>query len=240
MNRAATAQKIAPFIRDYKMNEEEFLEPADSFPHFNAFFYRKLKSSARPIAASAAVFPADGRHLVFPKISEIENFFVKGQKFQLREFLQDDALFEHFEDGSLLLSRLCPVDYHRFHFPASGTPEEPRLINGPLFSVSPIALRKNLSYLWQNKRTVTILDSEKLGKLAIVEVGATCVGSIHQSYSPQEKVNKGDEKGYFSFGGSSTITLFEPGAITFAEDLLENSSIQREVYALMGDQLSDS
>ena len=238
MNHPKTKEKIAPFIDDYDMDAEDFLESPQSFPHFNAFFYRKLKPEARPVAASDVVFPADGRHLGFEKASDIENFFVKGQQFDLKELLQDDDLYSIFRDGSLILSRLCPVDYHRFHFPVSGTPGETRLINGPLFSVSPIALRKNLKYLWQNKRTVCVVETEHLGKVAILEIGATCVGSIHQTYAAGKKIEKAAEKGYFSFGGSSTITLFEPGKVELASDLLENTGRQIELYALMGDELA--
>ena len=91
------------------------------------------------------------------KASAIDGVFVKGQQFDLGQLLGDDSLAARFADGSLILSRLCPVDYHRFHFPAAGTPGETRLINGPLFSVSPIALRTRLAYLWDNKRTITRL-----------------------------------------------------------------------------------
>lgn len=238
MDTPSTAGKIAPFIEEYDMRSEDFLDDPASFKHFNAFFYRKLKPQARPIAESEVVFPADGRHLGFNSASNIKDFFVKGQKFDLRSFLQDDTLYELFKDGPLVLSRLCPVDYHRFHFPVAGIPNETRLINGPLFSVSPIALRKNLRYLWENKRTVTIIDTAHLGKCAVIEIGATCVGSINQTFNPHKPVEKGGEKGYFAFGGSSTITLFEPHKIALAEDLLEHSQQQRELFAHMGDHLA--
>jgi len=238
MDNPKTKEKVIPFIEEYSMEAGEFLDPVESFKHFNAFFYRKLKPSARPIADSDVVFPADGRHLAFPKASAIKDFFIKGQQFDLAELLKDDKLYQTFKDGPLVLSRLCPVDYHRFHFPASGTPGSTRLINGPLFSVSPIALRNNLSYLWENKRTVTILNSPQLGKIALLDIGATCVGSISQTYTPDQPVKKGDEKGYFSFGGSSTITLFEPNKIKLAEDLLTHSANQVELFAQMGDRLA--
>ena len=136
-----------------------------------------------------------------------------------------------------MLSRLCPVDYHRFHFPVTGTPGPTRLINGPLFSVSPIALGRNLSYLWENKRTITKIKTESLGTVLMLEIGATCVGTIEQTYQPDTPIHKGDEKGYFAFGGSSTIILFEPGKITLAKDLLEKSAQQIETYAKIGDSM---
>ena len=71
----------------------------------------------------------------------------------------------------------------------------------------------------------------------MMEIGATCVGSILQTYQPNNPMQKGAEKGYFAFGGSSTITLFEPGKVQLADDLLENSAKQIETYARMGDSL---
>ncbi len=234
MDAPATRAKIAPFIAAYGLDASEFADPPDTYGSFNEFFYRRLKPEARPIAGSAAVFPADGRHLGFQNAGAIEGVFVKGQKFDLGRLLADDSLAARYADGPLVLSRLCPVDYHRFHFPAAGTPGETKLIDGSLYSVSPIALRRRLSYLWENRRTITRLQTEDLGTILLLEIGATCVGSIRQTFTPGKPVKKGDEKGYFAFGGSSTITLFEPGAVTLADDLLEWSSKQTELYAKVG------
>ena len=119
--------------------------------------------------------------------------------------------------------------------PCAGTPDEPCLLNGPLFSVNPIALRRRLAYLWENKRVLTEFVTANLGTVLIIEVGATNVGSIVQTMTPHIPVAKGDEKGCFRFGGSSTITLFEPGKITLAPDLASHSAEQIELYARIGD-----
>lgn len=239
MNQAKTQAKIAPFIEEYKLDASEFEHPVESYRSFNEFFYRTLKSEARPINKSPLVFPADGRHLGFKDISKVEGFFVKGQTFDIHQLIDNKELSEKYSRGSLVLSRLCPVDYHRFHFPVAGAVSETKVINGPLFSVSPIALSRQLSYLWQNKRTITEVDTPDMGKVLVLEIGATCVGSINQSYQAATNVSKGDEKGYFAFGGSSTITIFEPGVVNLSEDLLNNSSKQIETYALMGDSMGE-
>jgi len=140
----------------------------------------------------------------------------------------------------MLISRLCPVDYHRFHFPVSGTPGEPRLINGWLYSVSPVALRRNIRYLVENKRVVTLIESAAFGTVAMIEVGATNVGTIRQGFVPGRAVAKGEEKGLFAFGGSCVITLFQRGRIRFDEDLVRTSAEQMEVYARMGDRLGEA
>jgi len=236
MSKKASRERIDPFIATYGLDPAEFADDPAKFGSFNDFFSRKLRPEARPIDPDPAtlVFPADGRHLGFPRASAIESFFVKGQRFNLEAFLGDAGLAKRFADGALVLSRLCPVDYHRFHFPAAGVPGAPRLINGPLFSVSPLALRLNLAYLWQNKRVVTVLETPDTGTVLLVEIGATCVGTIQQTFTPGQPVAKGAEKGFFAFGGSSTITLFEPGRVELAPDLLNHSAQQTEVYALMG------
>ena len=234
MDRAQTVDKILPFLEKYQLDADEFEKGVEQFSSFNDFFYRKLHPESRPLDASPIVLPADGRHLAFNKASEISSVFVKGQKFNLPRLLNSHELAEKYRDGSLLLSRLCPVDYHRFHFPCDGIPGETKCINGPLFSVSPIALRQNLSYLWQNKRTITELVTEQFGTVICMEIGATCVGSITQSFKAGKPVKKGEEKGYFSFGGSSTILLFEPGVMTFSTDLTETSAQVVELYAKMG------
>ncbi|MCX6879657.1 MAG: phosphatidylserine decarboxylase [Verrucomicrobia bacterium] len=242
MSTPASASRIAPFIARYGLDPAEFAEPPTSFASFNEFFYRKLQPAARPIDAGEAsvVFPADGRHLGFERASAMAGVFVKGQRFDLPALLGDAALAARYAEGTLVLSRLCPVDYHRFHFPAAGTPSATRLLPGPLFSVSPLALRQRLSYLWTNKRTLTRLETHRFGTVLLLEIGATCVGTIAQTFSVGSPVAKGAEKGYFAFGGSSTLTLFEPGAIRLAADLREHSATQTELYARIGSRMGSA
>lgn len=234
-----TRTKIAPFIARYGLDPGEFAEPVESFGSFNEFFVRRLKPGARPVdpAADSAVFPADGRHLGFPDLGEIDGIYAKGQRLSLSALLGDAALAERYERGSLVISRLCPVDYHRFHFCAAGTPGESRVINGPLYSVSPIALRRRLGILAENKRVVTRFPSEVFGEILLLEIGATNVGSIVQTAGAGRPVVKGGEKGYFAFGGSMTMLLFEPGRIRLADDLVEQSRLGRELYARMGEPM---
>ena len=123
----------------------------------------------------------------------------------------------------MLISRLCPVDYHRFHFPVSGHLFNTKLLNGSLFSVNPIALRHKISIFWENKRYLSIIDNEKIGKVIQLLIGATCVGSVHLTSKANTNIKKGDEYGYFSFGGSCVITLYPSKKIAFREDLIDQS-----------------
>lgn len=239
MDRPSSREKIRPFIEEFGLDPEEFARAPEDFESFNAFFSRALKPEARPIDADpeTVVFPADGRHLCVPDLSQCDGLLVKGEMFHLNQLLVDPELARQFEGGSLLVSRLCPVDYHRFHFPAGGRPGPTKLLNGSLYSVNPLALRQNIHILSTNRRTLSVLETERLGRVLLLEIGATNVGSICQTYTADSTVNKGDEKGYFRFGGSSTITIFEPGRVQFDDDLLENSGQRRELFARMGDRM---
>jgi phosphatidylserine decarboxylase len=111
------------------------------------------------------------------------------------------------------------------------------LINGWLYSVSPIALRRNVRYLAQNKRMLTLVDTARFGRVAVLEIGATCVGSILQSYVPGRPVAKGNEKGLFAFGGSCVVTVFARDRIRIDADLVDSSANKIEVCAKMGESL---
>ncbi len=239
MDMRGSARYVIPFIVKYDLDIDEFVKSPYDFKSFNEFFYRALKREARPIAPGddVATFPADGRHLVFPDVDTVDGFYVKGAKFTLAELLGSEELGREYAGGAMVISRLCPVDYHRYHFSVAGVPTAPKLINGAYFSVSPIALRKNISYLVQNKRMLTQVQTERFGNVAVLEVAATNVGSIEQSFLADRPVSKGELKGFFKFGGSCVITVFAKGRIAFDADLVEQSTQFIETYAKMGDRL---
>jgi phosphatidylserine decarboxylase len=238
MDRPSTVAKVKPFVESFGLDTQEFAKKMDEFTSFNDFFSRELKSEARPIAddRDAVVFPADGRHLGFQDLSKVQHVFVKGQSFDLDALLGNADLAHRYRNGSAVLSRLCPTDYHRFHFSVQGKAGQTKLINGDLYSVNPMALRQNLNYLCENKRTLTSVQTDRCGEVLIMEIGATNVGSILQTFQSDASLqHKGQEKGYFRFGGSATMTFFEPGAVRLAEDLLTQSANGIELYARMGD-----
>lgn len=234
-----TRGKIAPFIATHKIDSSEFVKPVEAFSSFNDFFVRKLKAEARPLAQGekVAIMPADGRYRFVSDVTAQSSFLVKGQSFSLEHFVQDKKLAKRYQGGSLALCRLAPCDYHRFHFAFDCTPTQARLIQGPLFSVNPIAVCQNIAYLFENRRMVSELDTLHFGKVLAVEIGATSVGTIHQTFVAGRPYKKGDEKGFFSFGGSAIALLFEKGKIEFDRDLLEATSCGLEVRALFGQSL---
>lgn len=240
-NQPESCRGLRAFVEEYgiDMNEAERPDTAD-YIHFNDFFTRKLKAGARPVCSGQTVaLPADGRHSAWQDAAAIDRVFIKGQSFDLPALLGNAELAEKYAHGAVVLSRLCPVDYHRYHFVAAGIPEAPRRIPGPLASVSPYCLRRRLSWLWTNKRELTVLHTEVLGDVLSLAVGATGVGAICQTYAAGKPVEKGEEQGYFAFGGSTVMTFFEPGRVQIAQDLLRNTAEGYETYARQGDMLGD-
>ena len=94
-----------------------------------------------------------------------------------------------------------------------------------------------MSYLWSNKRVLAVIETQDLGMVAFVPIGATCVGRIHMTVQEGGRLSKGSELGYFAFGGSCVATIFEKGRVQLAEDLISHSANSTEVYAKMGDIL---
>jgi len=240
-NSPESVKEIEPFIKFHELNKEEMLDKVSSFHTFNEFFYRKLKPTARPIAVkddpTVAVSPADCRMNVFLDINSAIELWIKGKSFSLRSFLQDDDLAKRYEGGALVIARLAPQDYHRFHFPVSGVLTKPTHIAGTYYTVNPVAVNQSVDVYCENKRAVATIESKQFGTVCYVAIGATMVGSICLTAQPGETVHKGDEYGYFAFGGSTCIVLFEKGKITFDEDLVVNSEKPIETLVKMGESL---
>ncbi|HEY5590121.1 MAG TPA: phosphatidylserine decarboxylase [Paludibacter sp.] len=237
MDRTSSAKKIHPFIEDFDIDMS--VAQKQEFNNFNDFFTRKLKDDARPIDTSSniVVSPADGKILAYADISNTD-FIIKGYRFDVSSFLDNPGLAQKYNDGALLIFRLAPVDYHRFHFPVSGNSSPNKKIDGDYYSVNPYALRKMAEIFCLNKREYTILSNPLFGDVVMAEVGATMVGSIVQTFKGSS-VNKGEEKGYFKFGGSTVVLLFEKNKIHIDEDLLINTAKGYETTVKMGERIGE-
>ncbi len=236
---SASAREISGFIKRFEIDPSEFLESPESYHSFNEFFSRRLRPESRPLSTGEndVLFPADGRHLLIQNLSASTPIYAKGRTLPLEKLLGSHELANHLLGGSAVISRLCPTDYHRFHFPLSGVCGPPRLINGYLYSVSPIALRRSLHYLLENKRRVTEIVNSDIGTYLFVEIGATNVGAIVDTITPGTQVTAGEEKGYFRFGGSMVMTLFPRGSFRADDDFCKQSEDGVELYAKMGDRM---
>ncbi|XP_026665581.1 phosphatidylserine decarboxylase proenzyme 2-like isoform X2 [Phoenix dactylifera] len=225
MNSPESAKDIPKFIK--------------SFETFNEFFIRELKPGARPIAYverdDIAICAADSRLMAFTSVDDSLRFWIKGRKFSIQGLLGMGTYSNAFDKGCLVIFRLAPQDYHRFHVPVSGTIESFVDIPGCLYTVNPIAINsKYCNVFTENKRVVSLISTSEFGKVAFVAIGATMVGSITFLKKEGDYVHKGDEFGYFSFGGSTVICVFEKDAIQIDEDLLANSERSLETLVSVG------
>lgn len=207
----------------------EVLLPLEKFRNFNEFFYRALKPEARPCSApdepKIVVSPADCRSVVFDRMSEATSIWVKGREFSVERLLgnayPEDAA--RYKNGALGVFRLAPQDYHRFHIPVDGVMGEPKTIEGEYYTVNPMAIRSALDVYGENVRVLVPIDSVAHGRVMVICVGAMMVGSTIITRKAGEKVSRAEELGYFKFGGSTLLVLFEEGMINFDSDLVDNS-----------------
>lgn len=217
----------------------EVLQPIEKFRNFNEFFYRALKPDARPCSApdepKIVVSPADCRSVVFDRIDEAMSIWVKGREFSVERLLgnayPEDA--ERYRNGAVGVFRLAPQDYHRFHVPVDGVMGEPKTIEGEYYTVNPMAIRSALDVYGENVRILVPIDSVAHGRVMVICVGAMMVGSTVITRKAGEKVSRADELGYFKFGGSTLLILFEEGMINFDKDLVDNSKGPLETLVRM-------
>jgi phosphatidylserine decarboxylase len=244
------SKKLIPgFIERFRIPMEEFEEV--DYPNFNGFFTRKFQPEARrfPSEATTLGAPAEGRYLVYSNIHSTLTLPIKGAEIRLPELL--GPLFrEELLGGSLFLARLCPVDYHRYHFPCDAQVLETHRAHGPLQSVHPRALEVRGDILFRNERQITLLKSPTFGLMAYIEVGALGVGKMVDTYfNPHSKepgqvqVKKGQEKGMFLFGGSTVILIIQRPLqkhIGPAQDLLERTQSKIETLVRLGEPIYEA
>jgi phosphatidylserine decarboxylase len=233
-------QHIIPFIESFQLGPtlHEMVEPdPNAYPTFNAFFAREIKESARPIAEPendlVTSSPADCRLTAFPSIDLATKYWIKGFGFTLERLLGDAELAAQFDGGSIVIARLAPQDYHRWHAPVSGTVRSIKDIPGTYYTVNPQAINEpgTLDVFCENKRSVMTLERSSTGSpIALVAVGAMLVGSIKYVGGVDTigtEVRRGQCLGAFYYGGSTVIVLYPPGEVALDEDLVRNSTEHR-------------
>jgi phosphatidylserine decarboxylase len=219
-------KSIAKFAKNFSIDLEECENKLDDYSSFNEFFSRKLKTTARSFdkPENELLSPGDGRLQAWDHIDYNDIIQVKGMSYSLSDLLLDEKLAKEYQGGAYMILRLCPVDYHRFHFFDSGVCSTTKKIKGEYYSVNPVALRKIPELFCRNKREYSIFKTDNFGEVLYVEVGATSVGSINQTYVPDSRVKRGAEKGYFKFGGSTVLLFFKKDKIMIDTDIINQTS----------------
>lgn len=231
-----STKEIPAFIKFHQLDMSEVLEPTENFKTFNDFFYRKLKPGARPCDSpdnkNVTVSPADCRMMAFPSIDNATKIWIKGTEFSIPKLLDDAEEASAYEGGALAIFRLAPQDYHRYHSPVDGIIRKVHSVEGQYYTVNPMAIRTTLDVYGDNKRDIVHMDTEAFGKVAIVCIGAMMVGSIILTAGVGDYLARTDELGYFAFGGSTLVVLFEKNAVHFDDDLIENGTNSLETLVI--------
>lgn len=238
----ASAREIAGFIAFHNLDLDEIREPLESFTTFNEFFYRKLKPDARPNEEpdnpARLVSGADCRMMAFESVSEATRIWIKGRDFSVARLLGEAAAPSELDNyqtgGALAIFRLAPQDYHRFHCPADATVGKPTWITGQYYTVNPMAIRSAIDVYGENIRVVVPFHSDHFGTFYAVCIGAMMVGSTVLTVKEGQRVARGDEFGYFKFGGSTIVLVFEKGRLAWDQDLLDNSRAAIETLVRVG------
>ena len=231
MNSKASTKRIDKFIKKNDINMDDY--PQRKYKSFNDFFTRKVKDGKRPFSKnpSDVISVADSKLLVYD-INEKLEMNIKGKKYTVKELLRDKRLSNEYKNGLCLVFRLTVDDYHRYSFVDDGILIRMKKINGILHTVGPIAF-KRYKVFKENQREYSILETKNFGQVIQMEVGALMVGKIVNH--DIKKFKRGDEKGYFLFGGSTVVLFFKENEIVIDEDILYNSEKGIETKVKLGE-----
>jgi len=215
-------------------------DPHGGFESFNAFFHKKIKPQLRPVAApnddSVIVLPSDGTvYKIATDAQRTAKYWLKSEPYSLEDMLDRSPFTDHFVGGTIVQTFLSGNNYHRFNSPVSGEVVEARVIDGFMFSELRVlgfdedsGIKSQGYEASVNTRGLVVIkaDNPKIGYVAFTPIGITEISSITLGVSKGDRVAKGDELGYFSYGGSTVATLFEDGAVKLDESIKEKGKVK--------------
>lgn len=234
MNTKLSSRLIKNFIRNNNIDMSDYEDI--KYNSFNEFFTRKIKINKRIIDMNktSLISPADSKLLVY-KISDDLKVLIKGINYNIDELFKDSDIIKEYKNGYILIFRLCVDDYHRYSYIDSGSLIKTKQINGILHTVGPIAFKK-YKVLKENQREYSIIKTDNFDTIVQMEVGALLIGKI-KNYN-KETFKKGEEKGYFLFGGS-TIVIMIKDIIKINEEILKYSLSNIEVKVRLGEKIGE-
>ena len=225
---------IKPFIKSNRIDMSQF-EPVE-YASYNDFFSRRIREGARAVDMDPKhlISPADSKLTALP-ITEDGRFTLKHTEYTVGSLLKDPALASAYVGGWALIFRLTVDDYHRYCYAFDAEKGENVVIPGRLHTVNPIA-NDFFPIYKENAREYTILRTEKFGDVIAMEVGALLVGKIVNHHGAAT-VRRGQEKGYFQFGGSTVVLLLKKDTAVIDEDILENTQNGIETLVKFGEKI---
>jgi len=236
MKSRISKHKINKFIKKYKIDLEEYIEK--DYRNFNEFFIRQIKEERRPISKEKhkLISIADGKLKAY-KITEDLQLHIKNSIYSIDELIEDKEIAKEYSGGECLIFRLSVENYHRYCYIDNGRQDKNKKIKGVLHTVQPISQNRYKVYS-QNSREWTILHTENFDDVLQIEVGAILVGKIRNHYE-NNTFKKGDEKGYFEFGGSTIVLLIKKDAVKIDDDIVENSKNDVETFVKIGESIGE-
>ena len=234
LNTPLSKPYINLFIKKHKINMDEFV--TKKYKSFNDFFVRNIIDGKREIdyCPNSLISPCDGYLSVYT-IDNNSKLNIKGTTYTVSELFENKNISKAYCDGICLVFRLTPQDYHRYIYTDNGTKDANTPIKGILHTVRPVAL-ECCPVFKTNSREYTTLHTENLGDIIFMEVGAMLVGKIcnhHNSHS----FKRGEEKGYFEFGGSTIIMIIKKDIVKINKEILDASSDDTEYRVRLGEKI---
>ena len=234
MSRIFSRGMIKSFIKKNNIDMSQFQEA--NYRCYNDFFTRKIRPEARPVDmdASHLISPCDCKLTVLP-ITRDCRLMLKNTEYTVESLLRDPELAAAYEGGTAMIFRLCVDDYHRYCYVCDGEQSDIVHIPGAFHTVNPIA-NDYFPIYKENTREYTVLHTAGFGDIVTMEVGALMVGKI-VNHVGKAQVRRGEEKGFFQFGGSTIVLLMQKDTVRVDSDILENSAEGIETVVRYGEKI---
>ena len=224
--------KISSFRREFQINDTDFVD--SNYKTLNEYFIRSFKPGARVFASASDEFASPAEGYAIAATSEF--LPVKGITANASALLSRQPQFLISCSCSI---RLTPKEYHRFHFPMDGEIVDQYEVDGKLYSINPTTLAYEPNLFIRNKRLVLHLKFKSGNQCYLILIGATYIGSVISHKKKGDRFRKGDEAGFFEFGGSTAVILFDKN-FSLNEQVLAHSSQSIESFIELGTALAIS
>jgi phosphatidylserine decarboxylase len=230
-----SVRKIQPLVSRFGIDMSDY--PEQAYTSYDSFITRKIDPARRPIAGDpdALIAVADSRLLAY-SVTGDGRIPIKQSSYTITEILRDPGLAATYNGGTCLLFRLGTEDYHRYCFADDGEVIRTNSINGVLHSVQPISSKRYKAFS-ENHREYSVIETVNFSTVVAAEVGAILVGKIHNH--DITSCRRGQEKGYFSVGGSAILLLLQPGTAKIDADIMEYSRKQIETKVRLGEKVGE-
>ena len=234
MDTRLSTKRIEGFVRRNGIDMSEYVECG--YRCFNDFFTRSIKPGARPVSFDPDVLisPCDGYMSAY-RISSDSIFSIKDSYYNVEDLVGGSEIAQEYLSGTCLVLRLGVENYHRYCYIDDGFKSRNYHIPGRYHPVQPIVVRKHPVFI-QNTREYTVLYTKNFGIVTQIEVGACLVGRICNHHEAGV-IRRGEEKGYFCFGGSTIVLLFKEGAVNIPQEVFDATSEGKEAIVKYGEAI---